>query len=677
MGKLTRFVSRQCCMLLLPAIGLCGTASTVWAETDSEAAMSRIHLGEVVYSLYQDDPLATLTQIAVAQQAGMSEQHAQQAELLGGGLTLAYGMTATAEQQLSALLEDQQSNPEIRSLALYWLSRLNFQQGRYQAASANYQALLSQSPNQDDSVVTDAQWLQLNYQAAYQAILTGADGAAFNAVAEDSAESVYLQYNQAVLSYEQGNLAEAQRQFEHAAARLARLQPASSEAGWLAGWLSWSGETAVMSDKEYQALADRIQLSLGQTLLAREQLSSATRAFSKIQGQSVVQHEALLSYAWSLAQAGDWPMALGIWQYLSQQPENLFTLQAQHALAVGFVQQQGMAQAAQALSALTGRLDQALASLIRLQDTAKDLSYWLMLARQQPGSGDSGDSADAPALWPQEHADLLQQLLTDTPEHSGQQWLSQLTELDRIEALLQAQYTKLGQYALLVDEREQEHLTRIRAMAEQRPETDLNHLKAQMDALEGRLQQARNGAEQEDSLTGLFAHLAVFADDKQRKIIERLAQAKQRFDHLSSAQPMSEDYSRRLERFEGLMFWQLHEAFPARAFELQRAVESLKNEYATTLKQDTRVRTLLNQPDLYNAQRDRVNQHKAEVAAQLAQTRSIQLRLVDALSSRANALLAQRALYLKQQKNHSELALLQLQDPNQENAATVQAGAQP
>jgi len=69
--------------------------------------------GEVLFYFYQDDYFPAIVRLLAAQEQGQLEQHAEQAELLLGGMYLSYGHHLEAAQIFERLLADNVA-PEIR-----------------------------------------------------------------------------------------------------------------------------------------------------------------------------------------------------------------------------------------------------------------------------------------------------------------------------------------------------------------------------------------------------------------------------------------------------------------------------------------------------------------------------------------------------------------------------------
>lgn len=652
--------------VMLLAGSVAGTALA--QKAPDEAEHSRLRSGQIIYDFYQDDALTTLTRIALSEQQGMTPADAQQAELLAGGVSIAYGMPEQARQKLQALLNDPDSAPRTRILSWYWLSRLYFSQQRFAQASESYDRLLavaSQSDTALESVLTPQQWTTLNYQAAHLSLLLDKDTAYASKLDATNIETYYLLYNQGVKAFQKQRFDDAARLFEQAQTGLQQFiaRPETPESDGLLSWLGWHTQSALpqTNQNEYHALLNRVLLARGQALLAKGKLALATDVFGQISGQTAARDEALLGYGWALAQGDDWPMAMGIWQFLTTQPENLFTLQARHALAVGYARNQGYQQAFNQLKALDARLDLAMQSLASLNAQTTTTAYWLTVGKKL-GQQEEADTGTPVQPWPSVHKDILNQLLTKEGPQSTFTLLQQLVSLNTIAETLQHQLSQTRTFSFLLDERKAEHHTRSQKMETQDFTTRITLLDNQLNLLQSRYDLAvasqQSGADDEAYLSGL----TVLANEAQFNALERLGGAQARFARLAAERAMKPDYAQRLKRIKGLLLWQMSEQYPAQIWAFKKQLKALNSELANAQSAASDLKQSMTSTAPIDADQSRVDELAAQIQSRLTTTQTLIEQITQALSSRTAARLSERHDYLQQQKYASELALLQLQD---------------
>ena len=119
-----RWLRLNCGLLL---VVLCSSA--FGADAGREAiTVQDLHYGEVLYHFYQDDYFTALTHLLTAKQRDRVSNHAEEAELLLGGLYLSYGQHKLAGQIFERLLEDAVS-PEFRDRAWFFMAKVWHQRG--------------------------------------------------------------------------------------------------------------------------------------------------------------------------------------------------------------------------------------------------------------------------------------------------------------------------------------------------------------------------------------------------------------------------------------------------------------------------------------------------------------------------------------------------------------------
>ena len=118
MGRCRFIVAVQC--LLLTA-----TVQTALAAEDDPdpIVVEDPQYGEVLFYFYQDDYFPAIVRLLAAQEQGQLERHAEQAELLLGGMYLSYGHHLEAARIFERLLADNVA-PEIRDRTWFFLAKV-------------------------------------------------------------------------------------------------------------------------------------------------------------------------------------------------------------------------------------------------------------------------------------------------------------------------------------------------------------------------------------------------------------------------------------------------------------------------------------------------------------------------------------------------------------------------
>ena len=707
----------------------------------SEQKQHAMQFGEVVYSLYVDDALTTLSKMALAkQQIGQSntgKSYNEALRLLEGGVGLGYGMPRMAQQNLSS--HSQSLSNEQRPVAWYWLARLHFSQSLSQSLDENsavrglqrgleayntFVTSLDSSERDLDEILTPAQWYELNYQAAQASMALKASTSSqsqseaktqtfgierFLAVLpQHHISRQYLGYNQAVNAFARGDYDDANQHFLALQnALMQKLENKPNDSGWFS-WFNWWQDDIDESEtqRETKALLNEVLLSRGQTLLMLARQDEALTVFDSIdtdayaidttlengnnqvpsrdnRSQSLIRDEALLHYGWGLAQSGDWPLAMGVWTFLSEQDNNLYTLQATHALAYGYAELGGEVQAYDTLQRLIDKLSVVIAELDVLSQQVEQERYWqsvalgsgyLRVEQQESESREAinGDAADDKtpwqSLWPASQKDLLFDLITSQDTGNAQQHkLENLSSLYQIQGQLSEQRALIDTYNVLLDEREQAHQSRVANYQSTQSEDLLRRLSAQFDTLQQRVSNAERLVDipvGEGTNESWVAGLATFASEEQLAWLARVTNAEQRLQLLSQQRTMRPSYSERLARVKGVLAWQLSQQYLSEKWKSKQALIETEKLFASAQSAQNGFNTLLNTPKLTGEQRDSVSKLQARIDMHLENTSQLIVQLEVTLTDKALALIQARKTYLAEQYALSQLAMLQLRDGN-------------
>lgn len=648
------------------------SASTAATSTTAEQHHEALRFGEIVYSLYTDDPLTSLSKMAKARQEGVSDEQLKIVSLLEGGVGLSYGMPDLAQRNLGQ--EGQLMGNSKGPLALYWLARLHFSQHNEEKGLDAYHAFLRTVEARDvdiDELLTPSQWYDVNYEAAQASLNIGRpDISRFEqALPTDHVTRQYLDYNEAVQAYSKGEYDTAINGFAAVATSLAKqLTTTTTKESWLQ-WIGWwqDREQEAVQRAEIQALLNQVHLSHGQAMLARGRFTDALGEFGKINGQSLIRDEALLQYGWGLVRRNDWPLAMGVWDFLSQQPDNLYTLQATHALALGYAEQDGEVQAYETLVRLVNKLDNVVRELDVLSQNLSKTGYWQSLASgvrslNVDDVDRTGDS-DWKALWPAAHQDLLISLMLTDVEQQDQ--LSQLEELYTLKTQLNERLGTLGRFTLLLNERDQAHALRTAAFEQSPTKARLFDIEEKLHALTTRLAQTEQTLANEsviDSADVMFDALSVYADRPQLAMLERLDNAQARFNRIKEARTLRPTYEQRLTRLKGILLWTLSEQSIDAQWTLNKATKQTQALLEQAKARQTQFESLLRQNNLTRAERERISGMKTRIALHVATTTTLIESLEQQLTNEATLAIEARRYYLVQQQNLSKLAILQLKD---------------
>ena len=117
-------------------------AWTARARTSRRATRRRrrqirdLDYGDVLFHFFQDDYFESIVRLEANRDFGRLTHHAAEAELLSGGLYLSLGLHTEAERIFDRLLAGPVA-PSVRDRARFYLARIGYQRGYYEAALRN------------------------------------------------------------------------------------------------------------------------------------------------------------------------------------------------------------------------------------------------------------------------------------------------------------------------------------------------------------------------------------------------------------------------------------------------------------------------------------------------------------------------------------------------------------
>jgi tetratricopeptide (TPR) repeat protein len=116
----------QVLSLLLVCLGCCPAPA---AGKSAPTSVQDLQYGEVLYHFYQQDYFTSIVCLLTARAQSRLPHHADEAELLLGGLELSYGLRDEAERIFTRLLDAGSTREEVRNRAWYYLARVSWQRG--------------------------------------------------------------------------------------------------------------------------------------------------------------------------------------------------------------------------------------------------------------------------------------------------------------------------------------------------------------------------------------------------------------------------------------------------------------------------------------------------------------------------------------------------------------------
>jgi hypothetical protein len=261
-------------------------ALPVAAARQAPEAVKDLQYGEALYYFFQQDYFDSIVRLQIAQQQQRLPNHAEEAELLLGGLDLAYGLRDAADRIFRKLLDEKSAAVDIRNRAWFYLARLSYQRGdseRALQALAHVSGTMSATTRAEATHLQSLLLLQLGRNAEAIALLESAEPNRY--------WSPYLEYNLGVAYIHNREMSEGAQQLEQLGDGSAR-------------------------NEELQLLRDKANLALGYSYLQHGDPADSRQALERVRLQGPLSGKALLGAGWADAEAGAYDRALIPWQEL-------------------------------------------------------------------------------------------------------------------------------------------------------------------------------------------------------------------------------------------------------------------------------------------------------------------------------------------------------------------------
>lgn len=380
--------------------------STSFSEDKAAAKLSELRYGVSLYEYFQGDMLAALCELEWAQQQNSEVARDEQAMLLKGAMSLAFGMDRSGARIFEQALASNAAE-QIHNVAWFYMAQAHSRRGDWSAAASSLAKL--RDPLES--------WMQ----QAVQAMRIDAAIRVGNLVLASS----LLQDNVD---------ADAWQPYGYYNLGVAHLRAQQFQQG-----ISYLDELAIMelTTAEHLALQDKGQTVAAYSMIERGDYAKAVDRFSLVRKQSPVAEQALLGYGWAAAATGDYGQALAVWAHLAAGSPRLAVVQ-EAILAVPYAYEE-LGSAATALQYYSDADLTFTEELDRLQvlKAKFDLQNFLSMAVYDPGATVIGPMPDQKAYtlngW-----DMAAMHSSDAVFIERVQHFSRLEHLDKSERLWSA-----------------------------------------------------------------------------------------------------------------------------------------------------------------------------------------------------------------------------------------------
>lgn len=590
-------------------------------KAQPKSSVADLRYGVALYHYYQQDYLQSLSELMVADARDGIQGHADNPELIAGGVSLAFGMQNHAEKLFSELLQDNPASgvrrpQEVRDAAWFYLGKLQYARSDWAGAELSFDRV-SDKFNAD--VLAEMHALQINLQ------IKNNDFSAYSLKKVEEGNLAnwepYTLYNLGAAHARSGNMNKAQKFFRALA--------------------NSTTEAEGMTRNEFLTLQDKTHTAIGYSLLQEKNYLWAVEEFQRVRLEGLESNQALLGYGWASIAQEKYADAIKPWQLL--QKRSLLYPAAQEALlALPFAYEKlnapgdALREYESAEQLLTKEMD-----LVRDMRSTLTRGELLALVGSKPMS-----SAELKALEEQNDPTTLTAIVAD----DGQNWLKinntsiiktrsiylrelfagnefqagvlDLRDLLKLQKLLKTWQPKLTAYLDLLEQKQALRQLQELHMTQQSFSKKETELRQEREALFARI----NAIKANDD------YIAV-ADEPTRKTyvaVERSEATLQRMQ--AEGQDISE-YEGRLQMVRGLLLWRAAQNFVAGLWQNESVVQQIDASLANIKTSREKVEQVTATGSDLQPMVLRIQQQQAQLQNQLEKidleitARSEQLRL--------------------------------------------------
>ncbi len=535
---------------LLAATGSQPAAAGVAAAAVAAAAAADVpahpvqdpHYGDTLFQFFQGRYFTAVTNLMVSQHFERVPHHADEAEVLRGGMMLSFGMHREAGEIFASLIE-KGAAPPVRDRAWFYLAKIRYQRGLMAEAA---DALAHIENHLPPALEDERGLLQANVMMA-RGDYAGAAGV-LGALKTQGTAGAYARFNLGVALMKGGDPARGTLLLDE----LGR-SPAA--------------------DEEVRGLRDKANVALGLTAMQDKQPQAARTYLERVRLQGMESNKALLGFGWAADALKQPTRALVPWMELAaRDPSDSAVLEARIAVPYAYAELgaygQSLARYNEAITAFDQErvdLDESIAAI-----RAGTLVDGLMARNPGEQMGWFWNIRELPDM---PHAAHLAPLLA---RHEFQEAFKNYRDLRFLEQNLRDWADKLGVYGDMLANRRQAYDQRLPRTLDnaQAGERGLDNLQRRRDALVAEFGHAESAADG-----------VAFASAHERELMQRLADAQAVLDkHPGQADVQA--VRERVQHAAGAMRWQLAEQFPARVWETRKSLATIDAELASARRHD-------------------------------------------------------------------------------------------
>jgi len=511
------------------ALACCVLTVAHAAEAPKPRAIVDPHYGDTLFQFFQDRYFTAITGLMTSQHFDRVAQHADEAELLRGGMLLSYGMHKEAGEVFAQLI-DKGAAPPVRDRAWFYLAKIRYQRGFIdEAADAMIRIENHLPPDlQEERALLQAQLLMArgDYAAAVNVLET---------LAKTSSVGLYARYNLGVALVRAGEVARGMALLDQVG-----QAPAPTE--------------------EFKALRDKANVALGFAALTDEKPEAARAFLERVRLSSMLANKALLGFGWAAASLQQPRQALVPWTELtgSRDGSDAAVLEARIAVAFAYAELGAYGQSLDHYQEAIGAFERENVALDESIGAIRAGKLLDGLLAKNPGD-EMGWFWNIQELPDLPHAGHLTQVLA---RHEFQEAFKNWRDLRFLANNLQGWADALSVYKDMLANRRQAYAERLPSVRARASDGRLEDLAVKGALLAAELASAENDAD------GL-----AFADATEHDLLARIDNVRQTLARMG-ADPEAAGAPERLRLAAGALTWRLSQKYPDRLWQARKALNA-------------------------------------------------------------------------------------------------------
>ena len=580
--------------------------------------------GAALYHHFQGNNFDALSTLMVADQRGGIAHHADNADLIKGGISLAFGLERQAaalfEQQLSKANNngynngDQQRLARFRAIAWRKLAELNYRHGNWDTAAQQ----LAKSGVLRQSTLTLNLAIRNGDLGQARALLDMAD--------LTPAEQVLGHNNLAAALARAERLPEAAAEYQRASA----LVESDPDAG-----------------EELRILRDKARIGAGYALALAGDYPAAALEFRSVRLDTPWSDDALLGLGWAAVNSGEHQGAVNALSYLiHKNPLSPQVQEALLALPYSYEQLERPKLALQAYQHGEQQYLQAQAELAQLKSAVPALQFPLDIDDDLQRYGWLQD-AETPALIRDNQRYLLQMMQSDRLQLQ----LSELRDLRQLEQVLVRWQQRLPEFHNLIEERTLRRRGIVDNYRSGQYDQQVEMAGAQLETLRAslaRIEQERDG-------------LAMLAGER-AEFLQMVRDGEQRFARLQRAGKTRSYQQQTLARARGLLLWEASEQYHENLWQKRKALKALEGDISEARYRQQQVDLIAAKAPQLHRLSDGIRVAEARLQQQQNRITGEAERIEAEVRSDLQQALTRAENRVAQYMSHTRLAIARIQD---------------